>query len=140
MEIIIALLIKNLTYVAWGMVLLAIFWLANFAFSLYYNIKQLNEIFEFKRMLDGFYKLLAVIVGTALMAVGITLIPSFLTIVGLAVSNEVLQAFNILVVIGIYFEATYSYFTQAKETLANIVQFRKSMKEVKQIIEDATAK
>lgn len=119
------LLTTNLIYIGIVMGLLAVSWLSNFAFSLYYNIKLLSEPFDWERVWSGIQKLVAVIVGTALLVASITFVPIFLQYVGVTIPDEYVQFFSILTIVALFTKSIYTYIKQAYETLNGILDFKK---------------
>lgn len=105
--------------------LLAVSWLSNFSFSLYYNIQLMKESFEWSKFFDGLLKLVAVVIGTGLLVVVVTFIPVFLQYVGLEIDSGYVEFFNILVIIGVFTKSIYTYVAQSYQTLNDILNFTK---------------
>lgn len=119
------LLYINLIYIGIAMGLLAVSWLSNFAFSLYYNIKLLSEPFDWDRIKTGVLKLIAVVAGTGLLVVVITFVPIFLQYVGVEIPDDYVQFFSVLAIVALFAKSIYTYIKQAYETLNGILEFKK---------------
>lgn len=119
------LLTINLIYIGIVMGLLAISWLSNFALSLYYNIKILSEPFDWTRIWNGIQKLIALVVGTALLVVAITFVPIFLQYVNIPIPDEYVTLLSVLTIVAIFMKSIYTYIKQAYETLNGILDFKK---------------
>ena len=117
------LLLQNLINTGYIMGVVAIVWLSNFTLSLYYNIKLLEQPFEFARLKSGVLKLFTIVIGTGLLVVGVTLLPIFLQYVGLQIDDTYVEFFNVLAIIGLFARTVYAYTKQAYETLSGILDF-----------------
>ena len=115
------LLSTNLINIGFAMGLLAIAYLSNMCFSLYYNIKIVEESFNWTKLFNGILKLIAVCIGIAALSCVITLLPLYLQYVGIALAEEFIDTFNILAVITLFVNSIYKYSKEAYETLKNIL-------------------
>lgn len=119
------LLLTNLIYICIAMAIFAIFWLSNFSYSLFYNIKLLKEPYDKEKLKDGILKVIVVAIGTALYAIGVTLLIAFLNYINIPIDETYLEFLNVLAIVGIFAKASYGYAKQANETLSGIVDFKK---------------
>ena len=115
-------IIINLTWVGYAMGILSLAWLSNFAFSIYFNIKVVEELFDIKRLINGVEKLVALCVGIGLLSLVITLFPIFMTYVGVPINEEYTTLFSVLTVIILFGNSTIKYTKQAYDTLKQILE------------------
>ena len=124
MNEILELLTVNFIYIGFAMGLLAISWFSNFCLSIFYNIGLLSEPFDWMRFWEGIFKLLAVVLGTGLLVVSVTLVPVFLNYVGLVIPEEFIELFSILAIVALFTKSIYIYVKQAYDTLNGILDFK----------------
>ena len=115
-------LITNLTNIGFAMALLSIAYVSNICFSLYYNIKISKESFDFNKLLNGVIKLIALCAGIATLAFVITLLPIYLTNIGIPIEEEFGNTFSIIAIISLFVQSIYKYIREAYETLSNILK------------------
>lgn len=115
-------IITNLTWVGYSMGILSMAWLSNFAFSIYFNIKVVEELFDMKKLIDGVERLLALCAGIGLLSLVITLFPIFMTYVGIPINEEYTELFSILTIIILFGNSTIKYAKQSYDTLKQILE------------------
>ena len=113
MQEIIDIVLKNLYHVGLGCALFIIAYLSNVCLSLWYNIKILNQQFDYKKLLNSALKILAFGVGTSLLIIGITLVPIFADFVGFNIPEEYSEVFQNLAIISIFIISTCKYLIEA---------------------------
>lgn len=124
-----SIIITNLTNVGLALMFFACFWVANFAFSIYYNIGIAKENFDFMKLLKGVLKLFALCVGMAFLTLAISAFPMFLQYIGIPISEDWGDVFNVTAMLTVIFAGAISYGKEAISTAARIFS-GKSDKEV----------
>ena len=119
-------LVTNLTNIGFAMALLAIAYLSNICFSLYYNIKISKESFDYSKLLNGVLKLIALCAGIATLAFVITLLPVYLTNIGIPIEEEFSSTFSVIAIIGLFVQSIYKYVRESYETLTQILSTNKT--------------
>ena len=119
-------LVTNLTNIGFAMALLAIAYLSNICFSLYYNIRISKESFDYSKLLNGILKLIALCVGIATLAFVITLLPVYLTNIGIPIEEEFSSTFSVIAIIGLFVQSIYKYVRESYETLTQILSTNKT--------------
>ena len=97
----------NLTRIGYAAVLLALVWLANFLLDIYYNIAVIHVSWNCKKCLDGIIRFAAVCMGVTLLTVAISTFPAFISMVGLTVPDEYVQAMSVLTIIAFFAKGIY---------------------------------
>ena len=67
--------LQNLINIGWAMLIFLAAYLANVAFSLWYNIKILHEAFDKDKLIASGLKILTFVVGLTLLCTAITTLP-----------------------------------------------------------------
>ena len=80
--------LQNLINIGWAMLIFLAAYLANVAFSLWYNIKILHEAFDKDKLIASGLKILTFVVGLTLLCTAITTLPLFANQVGWAIPEE----------------------------------------------------
>lgn len=91
---------QNLVNIGYAMLIFLAAYLANVAFSLWYNIKIQREAFDKKTLFAGGLKAFTFIVGLTLLCTAITTLPLFANQVGWAIPEAYASIFTDLVIIG----------------------------------------
>ena len=92
--------LKNLIDIGWAMLIFLAAYLANVAFSLYYNIRILLQPFDKNKAINSALKVAAFVVGLTLLCVSITTLPLFAEQLGWAIPEEYTDIFADLVIVG----------------------------------------
>lgn len=106
-------LTHNLINIGWAMLIFLAAYLANVAFSLWYNIKIQREAFDRNKLIASGLKILTFVVGLTLLCTAITGLPLFATEVGWAIPAEYSDLFADLVVIGAVLLVSCKYIKEA---------------------------
>lgn len=114
-------ILHNLTNVGWAMLIFVCAYLSNMAFSLYHNIKQLGQTFDYKRLLDSAWKVGTLVIGVALLTISITALPTFANYVGWTIPEEYTQVFGDLAIIGGCLLVSCKYVAEAVQKLIAIL-------------------
>jgi len=115
------LVLENLLKIGAGLAVFTILWLSNFSLSLFYNIKRLKEKFNWQKMIDGFEKLIAVIIGLGLLCLGITTIIPVIGFMGVEIDKFANEIITISMIGLIILKRAYYYGRQAYNTFENIM-------------------
>ena len=92
--------LKNLIDIGWAMLIFLAAYLANVAFSLYYNIRIMLQPFDKNKAINSALKVAAFVVGLTLLCVSITTLPLFAEQLGWAIPEEYTDIFADLVIVG----------------------------------------
>ena len=106
-------LTQNLINIGWAMLIFLATYLANVAFSLWYNIKILHEPFDRDKLIASGLKILTFVVGLTLLCTSITALPLFAAQVGWAIPEEYSDLFADLVIIGSVLLVSCKYIKEA---------------------------
>ena len=127
------LLITNLTHIGIAVGLFAIAYFANICFSIYYNIKILQQDFDIIKLRNGILKLIAICLGISALTIVITLLPIFLEVMGMTLSEDFISSFNIIAIIGAFSNSIYKYIKEACATLQNILTPQEGLDKPKEV-------
>lgn len=100
-------------------------YLANVAFSLWYNIKIQQQSFDKNKLIASALKVLTFVVGLTLLCVAITTLPLFATQVGWTIPDEYTDIFADLVIIGAVLLVSCKYAKEAFEKFNAILNSAK---------------
>lgn len=117
--------IENLINIGWAMLIFLSAYLANVAFSLWYNIKIQRQSFDKSKLIASALKVLTFVVGLTLLCVAITTLPLFATQVGWTIPDEYTDIFADLVIIGAVLLASCKYIKEAFEKFTAILNSAK---------------
>lgn len=106
-------LTQNLINIGWAMLIFLAAYLANVAFSLWYNIKIQHEAFDKDKLIASGLKIATFVVGLTLLCTAITGLPLFATQVGWAIPEEYSDLFADLVIIGAVLLVSCKYIKEA---------------------------
>ena len=106
-------LLENLTNIGWAMLVFLCAYLANVAFSLWYNIKIRKEDFDREKLIASGLKILVFVVGLTLLCTAITALPIFANEVGWTIPDEYTDIFADLVIIGAVLLVSCKYIKEA---------------------------
>ena len=107
--------------IGWAMLIFLAAYLANVAFSLWYNIKILHEPFDRDKLIASGLKILTFVVGLTLLCTSITALPLFATQVGWAIPEEYSDLFADLVIIGSVLLVSCKYIKEAYTKFTTIL-------------------
>lgn len=118
-------ILSNLTLIGCAMIILSIFMGSNIGFSLWYNIGTVGQMFNKTKLLKGIGKLFVFVLGLALLAIGVTLLPYYIALAGIELDTTITQAFNVLAITLVFVQASIKYGKEAFDTFKNIVDGKK---------------
>ena len=114
--------LKNLIDIGWAMLIFLAAYLANVAFSLYYNIRILLQPFDKNKAINSALKVAAFVVGLTLLCVSITTLPLFAEQLGWAIPEEYTDIFADLVIVGAVLLVSCKYIKEAFTKFNAILQ------------------
>lgn len=130
-------LLNNLMNIGFAMLIFLCAYLANIAFSLWYNIKILNQKFDKGKIYASGLKILVFVVGLTLLCIAITALPIFANQVGWEIPDEYADVFaNIVIIAAVllvsskYIKGAYSKFIAILNTSNDIVKKEEVLLEV----------
>lgn len=116
--------LKNLIDIGWAMLIFLAAYLANVAFSLYYNIRILLQPFDKNKAINSALKVAAFVVGLTLLCVSITTLPLFAEQLGWAIPEEYTDIFADLVIVGAVLLVSCKYIKEAFTKFKAILQVK----------------
>lgn len=120
---------QNLVNIGWAMLIFLAAYLANVAFSLWYNLKILRETFDKTKLRESCLKVLTFLVGLTLLCGAITALPIFANMVGWLVPEEYADLFADLVIIGAVLLVSCKYIKEAFTKFTAILNARPTARE-----------
>ena len=127
-------ILENLKNTAFAMLIFVGAYVANMLFSLWFNIKLLNQKFEPSRIKESALKIATFVVGLILLVTIVTAIPLFCEYVGLDLPEEYIEVFTNLAIIGITIYVSISYAKEAFDKFKAILHYEEPLDD--DIIED----
>lgn len=124
MQEIIDLILKNLYYVGIGVGIFLISYLSNMAFGIWYNVRVLEESFDWKKIAKSALKVLAVGVGIALLTIAITLVVPFAQLAGVPIPEEYGEIVSIIAILVICLRASLIYIKEAWTKMGDIMKMQ----------------
>ena len=106
-------MLQNLINIGWAMLIFLAAYLANVAFSLWYNLKILREAFDKAKLRESGLKVLTFLVGLTLLCFAITALPIFANMVGWPIPEEYADLFADLVIVGVVLLVSCKYIKEA---------------------------
>jgi len=122
-------IVENLINIGWAMLIFLAAYLANVAFSLWYNIKIQHQSFDKNKIIASALKILTFVVGLTLLCVAITTLPLFATQVGWVIPEEYTDIFADIVIIGAVLLVSCKYIKEAYEKFVAILNTAKIIDE-----------
>ena len=105
--------LQNLIDIGWAMLIFLSAYLANVAFSLWYNIRILHEAFDRDKLAASGLKILTFTVGLTLLCTAITTLPLFADQIGWAIPESYADIFGDIVIIGAVLLVSCKYINEA---------------------------
>lgn len=114
-------ILQNLIDAGWAMLIFLCAYLSNMSFSLYHNIKQLGQPFDYNKLINSAWKVSSLVIGAVLLVVCITTLPEFANYVGWTIPAEYTEVFSDLAVIGTCLVVSCKYVAEAAQKFAAIL-------------------
>lgn len=118
---IMAIIIDNLEKVGMGVALFLGAYLSNMCLGAWRNVKIEGYDFDWKLIAQSAVKFVVLGVGIGLMAVVVSLLPEYMTYVGIDFSDETMQVLDSLVIITAFVVAACKYVKDAYTKLKDIL-------------------
>ena len=128
-------ILQNLINTGIGMLLFVGAYASNMAFSLWYNIKMLNQEFEKEKLINSGIKIAVFGVGTTLLVMVVTTLPLFADKVGFAIPAEYEEIFSNLVIVAVFLTSACRYAFEAYNKLKLVLFSDKNEENVSLTIE-----
>ena len=94
---------------------------ANMSFSLFYNIKMLNQPFDKDKLITSGLKVASFLVGLTCLCVAITTLPLFANEIGWEIPQEYTDTFTSLVILSAVLLVSCKYIKEAFEKFTKIL-------------------
>ena len=122
MEALLSVLIADIQIVAVCYIILALAFISNVVFSLYYNIRFFGEKFDFSKLWNGVYKAVVLVVGTLFLVIAIDSATILLAQYVPSMSEEVHDLITVTMVVSTIGLSVWKYITDAYNTFMSILQ------------------
>lgn len=114
-------LIENLKMIAILMAMYIVSFGVNTLFGVYYNVNAIKEQFSKEKFLSGAAKGAIILVGSALMVVVVSLLPSLIEAFGITMETDLFEDISIAGIAGILLTMTARYLKDAFTKFYNIL-------------------
>ena len=121
MNNILILILTNLEKIGVGIGLFMGAYLANMGLGVWKNVKIDGSTFDWTLIKKSIVKFIVLILSIALLSIVVSVIPAYVTYVGVEISQEVLETIDALVIIGAFLTATVRYVGDAVSKLKTIL-------------------
>lgn len=115
------LVIVNLEKVGIGVVLFLGAYIANIFLGVWANVKIEGYEFDWKLIAQSLVKFVVLGIGVGILSVVVSIIPVYLTYIGIEIGAETLETIDSMVIIGAFATATVRYITDAVSKLKTIL-------------------
>ena len=119
------LILDNLIKAGCALLIFVIAYATNMVASLYHNIGQIKQEFDWKKLVSSLIKALCICISIALFTVGITIMPYFAQFVAWDIPEEFTELFTGMVIIVSVMYAACRYFAEAATKIIAIFDFNK---------------
>lgn len=106
-------ILMNLEKVGIGAVLFLGAYIANILLGIWANVKIEGYDFDWKMILNSIAKFIVLGLGIALLSVVISVVPAYVTFVGIEIGQETMETIDGFVIIGAFLTATIRYIADA---------------------------
>lgn len=115
------LIIFNLEKIGIGAILFLSAYVANILLGAWKNVKIEGYEFNWRLIAQSIIKFIVLGVGVGLLSIVISIIPMYLTYIGIEIGAETMETIDSLVVVGAFLTATIRYVTDAVSKLKTIL-------------------
>ena len=115
------LVIVNLEKVGIGVVLFLGAYIANIFLGAWANVKIEGYEFDWKLIAQSLIKFVVLGIGVGILSVVVSIVPIYLTYIGIEIGAETLEVIDSMVIIGAFTAATVRYITDAVSKLKTIL-------------------
>ena len=110
-----------LTRVSISIAFLLIAVLTHIILKTFYNISIVKEGWSWVKFREGLYKTFVVLLGTYLLSITLAFFPIFLTMLGVPISNNVIEYLNVTTILLMMLKPTIAYTKRNIENLEKII-------------------
>lgn len=118
---IITLVLLNLEKVGFGVAIFLGAYLSNICLGIWRNVKIEGYEFDWKMIGQSALKFIVLGLGISLMSIVVSVLPEYMTYVGIDIADETMQVMDGIVIIGAFVTATCKYVTDAFQKLKDIL-------------------
>ncbi len=118
---IITLVLLNLEKVGFGVAIFLGAYLSNICLGIWRNVKIEGYEFDWKMIGQSVLKFVALGLGISLMSIVVSVLPEYMTYVGIDIADETMQVMDGIVIIGAFVTATCKYVKDAFQKLKDIL-------------------
>lgn len=118
----VAIIVDNLEKVGFGALLFLGAYVANMCLGAWYNVKVEGFQFDWKRIANSCIKFIVLGVGIALLSVVVSVLPAFMTYVGIEIADETMQVLDSVVIVSAFVVACCKYVKDAYAKLKEILE------------------
>jgi hypothetical protein len=118
---IITLVLLNLEKVGFGVAIFLGAYLSNICLGIWRNVKIEGYEFDWKMIGQSVIKFIVLGLGISLMSIVVSVLPEYMTYVGIDIADETMQVMDGIVIIGAFVTATYKYVKDAFQKLKDIL-------------------
>ena len=118
---IITLVLLNLEKVGFGVAIFLGAYLSNICLGIWRNVKIEGYEFDWKMIGQSVLKFIVLGLGISLMSIVVSVLPEYMTYVGIDIADETMQVMDGIVIIGAFVTATCKYVTDAFQKLKDIL-------------------
>lgn len=118
---IITLVLLNLEKVGFGVAIFLGAYLSNICLGIWRNVKIEGYEFDWKMIGQSALKFVVLGLGISLMSIVVSVLPEYMTYVGIDIADETMQVMDGIVIIGAFVTATCKYVKDAFQKLKDIL-------------------
>lgn len=118
---IIAIMIDNLEKVGFGALLFLMAYVANMCLGAWRSVKIEGFAFDWRRIAGSIVKFIVLGIGIALLSVVVSVLPAFMTYVGIEIADETMRVLDSIVIISAFVAACCKYVKDAYDKLKEIL-------------------
>lgn len=118
---IITLVLLNLEKVGFGVAIFLGAYLSNICLGIWRNVKIEGYEFDWKMIGQSVLKFIVLGLGISLMSIVVSVLPEYMTYVGIDIADETMQVMDGIVIIGAFVTATCKYVKDAFQKLKDIL-------------------
>lgn len=121
MDEIIYIVLSNLEKVGIGVVLFLAAYLSNMGLGAWRNVKMDGESFDIALILKSLAKFAVLVISIAALSIVVSLIPIYISYIGIEISPETLEVIDSIVILGAFLTATLRYISDGIDKIKTIL-------------------
>lgn len=118
---IMTIIVANLEKVSIGVLLFLGAYLSNICLGVWRNVKIEGYDFDWKLIAQSVVKFVVLGVGIGLMSIVVSILPEYMTYVGIDITDEAMQVFDSIVIVTAFMTAAVKYVKDAYTKLKDIL-------------------